>query len=61
MKHRICPHCNEPIVLVPSAAARAKKFGETAEYYRNLFTVCSDCQIKRWYGRETPVSEKGKP
>lgn len=47
--HHNCKHCQKPIVLVPSAAERAKKGGGTAEYYRRLFTVCSDCNIKMWY------------
>lgn len=47
--HHNCKHCQKPIVLVPSAAERAKKGGGTAEYYRRLFSVCSDCNIKMWY------------
>ena len=44
-----CKKCNTPIVLSPSASDRAKKYGETAEYYTKRFTVCSECQIKSWY------------
>ena len=52
-KHRNCTVCNKPIVLVPSAAERAKKYGQTPAYYLNLFTTHSECQTKQWYDRST--------
>ena len=41
-----CSYCGKPIVLIPSAQERARKFGGTASYYVRLFTIHSDCQIK---------------
>ena len=42
-----CKHCNQPIVLVPSAAERAKRdcTGKTAEYYTNLFDYHAACTL----------------
>jgi len=45
-KHRNCNVCKQPIVLVPSAAERAEKYGNTAKHYLDLFKTCSSCQIK---------------
>jgi hypothetical protein len=45
MKHRNCNICGKPIILVPSAAERARKYGETADYYKNLFTTHDDCLL----------------
>jgi len=50
-KHNNCKCCQKPIVLVPSAAERARKYGKTAAYYRNLFSVCNECKVKSWYSR----------
>ena len=52
-KHLNCKCCQKPIILVPSAEERAAKDrnGNTAAYYRNLFKICSDCQVKSWYSR----------
>lgn len=44
-----CKKCNTPIVLSPSASDRAKNSQHTAEYYTNLFTVCTSCQTKSWH------------
>jgi hypothetical protein len=40
-----CRICNEEIHLYPSAAARAKRYGETAAYYTGLFTTHSHCAL----------------
>ena len=40
---RNCFICNEPIILSPSAAERARKYGKTVKYYENLFTVHDKC------------------
>ena len=42
-----CKHCHKPIVLVPSAAERAKKdvAGRTAAYYTSLFEYHTECQL----------------
>ena len=42
-----CSLCNKEIVLVPSAEERAKKYGGTAEFYRKLFTVHGECQVRK--------------
>lgn len=42
-----CTQCNKPIVLVPSAAERARKFGGKASDYINQFTVHAQCQIDK--------------
>lgn len=42
-----CTICGKPIILVPSAQERAKKYGDhPASYYTSLFTTHTDCQIK---------------
>ena len=48
MKHNKCKLCGEPIILIPSAEERAKKYGKTAKYYRDIFTVHTKCQQKQW-------------
>jgi len=40
-----CTICNQPIVLVPSAAERARKFGGKASDYTKLFTTHSNCAL----------------
>ena len=40
-----CNICNKPVVLVPSAAERARKHGETPAYYTKLFSQHSDCAL----------------
>jgi hypothetical protein len=42
-----CSICNKPIVLVPSAAYRAKTYGGSPSDYAQLFTVHADCQIAK--------------
>ena len=42
-----CTICGRPIVLVPSATERAKKFGKTPAFYTRLFTTHSSCQIEK--------------
>lgn len=44
-----CTICNQPITLVPSAAARAAKdvTGKTAAYYTRLFTQHAACTIAK--------------
>ncbi len=43
-----CSHCSMEIVLVPSAEERAKKSvgGQTADFFRRLFTIHANCQLK---------------
>ena len=42
-----CKICNEPIVLAPSAAERAKKFGGKPSDYTKLFTTHTDCALAK--------------
>jgi hypothetical protein len=42
-----CTICNKPIVLVPSAAERARTYGGTASDYTQLFTTHTDCQLAK--------------
>jgi hypothetical protein len=56
MNH-ICKYCDKPVILVPSAYARAKKFGKTAQYYKDLFPNHSDCVVTN---REQQTKEANK-
>lgn len=47
MKHRKCRICGEDIVLVPSAEARAKRYGGKPEDYRLMFSVHPQCLIDK--------------
>lgn len=49
-----CIYCKKRIVLVPSAAQRAKKFGGTPQQYESLFTSHPECAFKE---RERQTSE----
>lgn len=46
-----CNICGKPIVLVPSAAERARKYqsydGHPASYYTSLFTSHSECFVAK--------------
>ncbi len=42
-----CTICGKKIVLVPSAAERAEKFGGKPSDYTKLFTTHSDCAVKQ--------------
>jgi hypothetical protein len=41
-----CSHCGKPVILVPSAAERARRYGGTPSDYIRLFPIHADCQIK---------------
>ena len=45
--HRSCTICGKPIVLVPSAAERARRYGGEPKQYLDLFTTHSECQLQR--------------
>jgi hypothetical protein len=47
-----CKICKKGIVLVPSAAERARKFGGKPSDYTKLFTIHDKCLIEH-RGRET--------
>jgi hypothetical protein len=42
-----CTICGKPIVLVPSAAERAVKYGGKPSDYTQLFTTHSGCFIEK--------------
>jgi hypothetical protein len=42
-----CTICGKPIVLVPSATERAKKFGGKPSDYTRLFTTHSTCAVEK--------------
>ena len=42
-----CTICNKPIVLIPSAEARAREYGGKPSDYTSLFTAHADCQVKK--------------
>lgn len=46
---KLCTICNKPIILVPSAKARAKAdvTGKSAKYYENLFSEHAECVIAK--------------
>jgi hypothetical protein len=43
-----CTICKKPIVLRPSAAERAAKFGGKPGDYTRLFTTHADCAITKY-------------
>ena len=45
--NRKCNICNKPIILVPSAAERTKKYGGTPKSYTDLFTSHTECFIAK--------------
>ena len=42
-----CTICNKPIVLMPSAAERAKKAGGKPSDYTKLFTEHAECAVAK--------------
>jgi len=45
--HRNCTICHKPIVLVPSAAERARKSGESPNFYLDLFRQHARCIVEK--------------
>ena len=41
-----CRHCQKPVILQPSARARAERFGGRASEYTLLFPNHADCVVK---------------
>jgi hypothetical protein len=58
-----CSICNKPIVLVPSAEERASKdvAGNTATYYRSLFTTHSECALHKRESDTIELMRRTKP
>lgn len=42
-----CSHCGQEVVLVPSAAERAKKYGGSPSDYIKLFPMHTKCQLEK--------------
>ncbi len=42
-----CTICKKPIELNPSAAERAKRYGNTPAYYTRLFTEHASCTLAK--------------
>lgn len=42
-----CTICGKPIVLHPSAAERARRYGGSASDYTKLFTTHADCTVEK--------------
>lgn len=42
-----CSICGKPIILVPSAKERAKKYGRKPSDYTRLFTTHSECALAK--------------
>ena len=42
-----CNICGKPVVLVPSAAERARKSDKPASYYTGLFPTHASCAVKK--------------
>lgn len=42
-----CIYCGKPIILVPSAKERAKKYGGNPSDYTKLFKYHSECLTKK--------------
>ncbi len=51
----ICAHCKRPVVLVPSAEERARKFGGSPSDYVKLFPLHVDCLLTRLGRTNNPV------
>jgi hypothetical protein len=56
MQH-LCKHCHKPIKLVPSAEERAKKYGGTPNFYRDIFTMHNECIMEL---RKQPMNQGKK-
>lgn len=41
-----CRHCHKPVILQPSAKARAERYGGTPRDYTLLFPNHADCVVK---------------
>lgn len=42
-----CTICHEPVILIPSATERAKRYGGKPSDYTSLFTSHPDCFIAK--------------
>lgn len=42
----VCKYCGKPVILVPSASERARKFGGRPSDYTKLFEDHADCILE---------------
>ena len=58
-----CIHCNKEVILVPSAADRARKdvTGKSAAYYTALFPRHAACELSLRENRAAALASVGKP
>jgi len=45
-KEVLCSYCKKPVILIPSASERARKFGGVAEDYIRLFPNHTSCVLE---------------
>jgi hypothetical protein len=55
-----CTICNKPIVLVPSAAERAQKYGGKPSDYTKLFTTHSECFVAKREAETVELMRRSK-
>jgi hypothetical protein len=55
-----CTICKQDIVLVPSAAERAKRYGGKASDYTKLFTEHAACVLKKRNDETRALIERTK-
>ena len=58
-----CTHCNQEVILVPSAIERARKdvTGKSAAYYTALFPRHAACELALRENRAAALASVGKP
>jgi hypothetical protein len=58
---RICTICQKEIVLRPSAAERARKYGGKPSDYIDIFTAHGDCLVEKSRLDTIELMNKQKP
>jgi hypothetical protein len=53
-----CRLCNEEIILVPSAKARAEKHGGSPQDYTRLFTTHTECALRERREQTSDLMER---
>lgn len=53
-----CSICKKPVVLIPTAAERARKFGGKPSDYTRLFTYHADCYLEKRKAETTQLSAR---
>ena len=55
-----CITCKKEVILKPTATERARKYGETADYYTKLFPKHAECILKERRESVSAIIAKGK-